>query len=719
MLAALVLLAGPGGRIAWAEGVPTAHLSRLVTLITGQRVSVATTDGTSAVRVINSSQLHPRVPVRVAHVGGDDYVIPASASPYLSRYLDTSLFDVTRLAAAGITNRTPLRITYRPGAAPKLPGITITSSGNGVATGYVTTASAQQFGAALAAQAFTDQQAGWPSSSPLFGSVLGIAAIIPPLPTTTPDFPMVTLIVRVYSAAGTPIPFGFGFLMNQDDGRKYSQFVLVIRGLARVSLPLGHYMGVFDDTTFAPDGSITVRVMPVAGFRVSTADETLSVYARQATVAPSLTTPQPSALEELDVTINGADAKDFSEFSFGYSLSVGSRILLDPTAPPATGSLSQTTRWIRVDPGIPGGTYLYDATFIDPGVPKAQSHAVPMPGGTAQIHETYLADHLGALGATMRMVFAPGQDFAFAEGIPLSMPTHRTEYVVAPVGSVLDDVVLQNVEALWDPGWFEDPAEAAVAGSVRSETWLRNPFSMGVVEPTPANMFPTCLACRSDNRMTFVAFPQDGDPTHVGEPFGSPNGRPVAHFGVYLNGKLILSKADYLGSIFKVPTASGLYRVVNDLDRRLTDAVLSIHLHSEVTFRSAAGQGNPLPPDWSCPTGPPSQCTMLPILAEQIDLNASPVGTLPLGRTTFDLSAGHIDGAADPAITSAGVAVRRSGSVDWTALPVTSAGPGSYRVAFNAPAWMDGKTFDLRVTAADARGGALQQITTRAFMVSS
>ena len=53
--------------------------------------------------------------------------------------------------------------------------MTITSSGGGVATGYVTPSSARTFGAALASQAVADSQAGWPASSPLFGSVTGIA----------------------------------------------------------------------------------------------------------------------------------------------------------------------------------------------------------------------------------------------------------------------------------------------------------------------------------------------------------------------------------------------------------------------------------------------------------------------------------------------------------------------------------------------------------------
>ena len=37
-----------------------------------------------------------------------------------------------------------------------------------------------------------------------------------------------------------------GLLMNVDDGRKYNGFVVIEDGEARVSLPAGHYSGVFD-----------------------------------------------------------------------------------------------------------------------------------------------------------------------------------------------------------------------------------------------------------------------------------------------------------------------------------------------------------------------------------------------------------------------------------------------------------------------------------------
>ncbi len=94
-------------------------------------------------------------------LGGHHYVIPSAAVPYLDHGLGWTLFDVSALAAAEKAGRLPVRITY--GARLRaLPGVTITRSGGGLASGYLTASSARVFGAALIRQ--------FPGGSPLGGS---------------------------------------------------------------------------------------------------------------------------------------------------------------------------------------------------------------------------------------------------------------------------------------------------------------------------------------------------------------------------------------------------------------------------------------------------------------------------------------------------------------------------------------------------------------------
>ena len=154
-----------------------------------------------------------------------------------------------------------------------------------------------------------------------------------------------------------------------------------------------------------------------------------------------------------------------------------------------------------------------------------------------------------------------------------------------------------------------------------------------------------------------------------------------------------------------------------DFNRIFTDSLLSTSIKTDVTFVSSGKTGNEMPSSWFCFTA--RRCRVLPVLQAFVDLHATPQGALPVGTSTFDVSVGHIAGAADTAITNVIVEVRRSGGVVWTPLSVTSLAPGQYRAAFTAHSILSGQTMDLRVTATDADGGVLRQTTTRAFSVSS
>jgi hypothetical protein len=689
--------------------------ARLVTLLTGERVLVGRSPaGRPTLQIVRSTQKGPASHLTTASLKGDQYVIPVSAQPYVGRYLDIRLFDVTKLAAAAMTDRVPLRITYTPGTSPSLPGVTITTSAAGIATGYVTPASARTFGAALASQAVADSQAGWPASSKLFGSVTGIGLDLASQRTVTPDFPQVTLIIKVVSHTGGPVPFGFGFLLNADDGLKYTAFIVVIDGEARVSVPLGHYLGIFDDLTFSSDGTVTARVMPVVDYDVTGGSQTLTVDARLASAPLSVTSPKASAGQELDVSLDGSDAPGHSFFEFGYLFGLpGARILMAPTPPPVVGTLRQVTRWILVDPSTRGGRYLFDASFQADGVPADQAQTIPRISHLATVDDSYASDRLRRLGGAARLVFVPGSFFASATFIPVPMPLHRIEYVRVPAGSLVQDLVLSDLNA-WDPGIMQEGMETARPGSVRRESWLRNPFILDVPDPTAPDPFPICLACLSPGEMTFASALTDGVPTHQAWVFASPDGSPVAHFKVYRNGTVLLQERDSLGDVFSVPTGRATYRVVTDLTRIWTDSLLSTFTSTDVTFRS--GGAIPMPPSWYCFTA--SACSVLPVLRALVDLHAAPRGSVPVGTTRFDVSAGHIAGAADPAISSVRVAVRRSGTSAWRFLPVAKVGPGHYRVSFRALARLNGRAMDMLVTVTDVKGDVLTQTTQRAFLVS-
>ncbi len=117
-----------------------------------------------------------------------------------------------------------------------------------------------------------------------------------------------------------------------------------------------------------------------------------------------------------------------------------------------------------------------------------------------------------------------------------------------------------------------------------------------------------------------------------------------------------------------------MYRVVYELNRRPGGATQSLTTHTELTFRSGAGQGAATPP--------------------------------------------HIQGATGPPITSAKMEVR-VGNGTWQTLPPTVVGPGRYHFPLTTTAAQAGAGVDLRVTGTDANGGRIVQTTTQTFVVAS
>jgi hypothetical protein len=85
----------------------------------------------------------------------------------------------------------------------------------------------------------------------------------------------------------------------------------------------------------------------------------------------------------------------------------------------------------------------------------------------------------------------------------------------------------------------------------------------------------------------------------------------------------------------------------------------------------------------------------------------------------FDLHVGHIQGAADFAIPSVVVSIRRTGTNTWKPLVMSSLGGRDYEARFKAMTWMENRGFDVQVSVTDAKGNVLVQTTDRAFVVGA
>jgi hypothetical protein len=95
--------------------------SSTVTLPTGDHVRVTTTAGKVHVEVQPAAASGPGRVLTTQRHGSEIYVVPAVAKPYLGRFLDQGLFDVTQIKAGLKSNgQLPVRISYQ-GSTPSVP----------------------------------------------------------------------------------------------------------------------------------------------------------------------------------------------------------------------------------------------------------------------------------------------------------------------------------------------------------------------------------------------------------------------------------------------------------------------------------------------------------------------------------------------------------------------------------------------------------------------
>lgn len=724
--AALVALAPPGsaatptGAAVGVAGTGGQTATRTVNLLTGDRVVLSTTSGRTSATIRPPTASGPRSVVTTLRLGDRAYAVPAVARPYLGRYLDPSLFDVSSASALGSTVKVDL--AYSGSAKPVVPGVTVTSARGGLAAGYLTSQSAQTFGAALAKQAVADAQAGWPTRSSLFGSVTRISAVGSGA-VVTPSYPMKTLVIKALDHTGKPLQFGFGIYANMDSGGKGGGLFSIDQGQARVSVPTGNYALISSEDTFNQAGIYTSRVMLVSDYRVASQTQTVTLDARKATTGtPSVSLPKAALVQDLSVTIEGTSADGQGGFGWGTSATPPSaRLRLTPTTKPKHGSIEEQTIVNAVDPAVPGGAYRFDGAWADAGIPVSQHHSAPALTHQNRTDTTYYTDTELRVGGTSRAIFLPGSSFAFSSIFATPMPLKRAEYAFGPAGTQVSELVFTDFTNFDDPGMFSQDSHGIPPGATSATTWLRHPIVQTVPDSPAGSPFALSLACRTKGALFVALEPVDNVATHVGQVFGSADGTPVAHFILSRNGKTLYDADDSFGAVVDTAAASATYRAVGTLDRSLGGTFLSTATKTDVSFVSGATSGPRAPASWYCPADSGSgAATLLPVLRALVDLHGTTRGSVPVGSRAFDVTVGYPAGAGAAKITSVTVEVAVAGSSAWSTLPV-SAGPnaGHYRAAFTAKPFQAGRVMDLRVSATDAAGGILHQTTDRAFLIGN
>jgi hypothetical protein len=661
-------------------------------------------------------------------LGGRSYLIPDAAFAYLGHGLDPSLFDAAKLPRTG---RLPVTITYGGAKAPALPGVTITGSQAGTASGYLTTTSARTFGAALMRQYARDHATGAYGTDGLFanGTTIRLAGSPASPPRPRPMFPMHTLTMKGTTLAGAPDTGDTVAVFNTDDlgrfGDIHSFEQNFYHGEAKFSVPSGHYMAFALYATFGPAGTPAgpQHLVINPGFTVA-ADASVTLAERTASSKVTISTPRPAAQGVFEWTLNLNDA---AGNTFSYSLTdTGPKAPLylnATTRHPLSGSLRVVIDDHMTSPATARSPYTYDLSFA--GAPDViASHFTA--ASLATVAARYYADvpQSGYISRYPQYAFTLAYPF-FVPAIPVSAPLSRTEYMTAGVYWVTGQYMADRMTG---GGGDYDANRTYFAGEKIAENWNGYPL-----HPTLAtsvlgsrDISSTYLsATRTGDTLMFGIVPfGDNTPGHTGEGYWpgdlvTPPGGISGRYELDQNGvKIAAGNADrspqgysaFAGQ-FKVTAAPATFRLTLTADRADKPYVLSTRTSTVWTWRSVHESGNRLPSGWICQNNT-TDCTSQPLMTLDYDVaSLGANGVAPAGAQVIKVSVGHQQLSAGSATRNMTAQFSVDGGSTWQ--PATVKGS---EVSFSAPA---GTKVSLRVSATDSSGSAITETIDNAYAIST
>ncbi|MEY9858878.1 hypothetical protein ABH935_004501 [Catenulispora sp. GAS73] len=694
----------------------------VVVLPTGDRVVVGAGTGTHAPltmeQVPGGSDAFASV-----QIGGDRYVIPSEAAPYVGRSLDLSLFDVTKPAASasGPSTRIPVRLSFAAGITPTAPaGVTVTSVSGQSATGYLTPDSGKAFAQALRDSIKADLAAGRRAGTgPLVSGLTSMAT--PGAGTTTPVQPHYPLhILQVNTLDGTGAPSDVPIvLVNTDNARAFAAQLRSGQGVARVAVPAGDYAAFSYDAVFnAQADTVRLNIVTQDGITVPAtgAVPAVTIDERTATSPVTFTTQRPSSEEAGYVTVGRQDVSgvglSLTELALGPM-----SIYVSPESEPAIGSLAYIVNWVGVSPATAASTYRYNLAVVSDQISANQAYA-PADDSLATLHHTLNLDP--AYGSLQAEV---GSGFDARYGpitfLLLVSGTSTTEYLTGG---------LRWFSTMSPPGEayivLSDDAKRYDAGQTDTRTWAYAPEAPNFgthPAPAPGNAFG-CQACTGAGNMTVTpGMLGDRHPDTEGVDFGADGTAQL-----YWNGQLVSSDTNRYGyNLTNVPPGPATVRAVFDYDRTATGITQSTKTHTDVTI-PYSGRTDPsmtLPAGVDCPPAdaadtPSVPCQILPALTLNYQLNgldAQNTSHSPIQNLV--LHAGHLSygGVGSRArIDSAQVSASFDNGATWQDVR-THGFDGTYAAHWANTA--TGSPVQLRVTATDCLGGSITQTIANPYTV--
>ncbi|WP_194924315.1 hypothetical protein [Catenulispora pinisilvae] len=699
-----------------------------VVLPTGDRVTVGT--GVNAPLTVDQTPGGSDA-FATATVGGDRYVIPSEAAPYVGRALDLSLFDVTKLAAAPDPSaHIPVQLTFAAGVTPTAPaGVTFTAVSGQSATGYLTPDSGRAFAQALRDAIKADLAAGHQAgTAPVFGGLTSMAALGATTPVQ-PYYPLHILQLNTLDSTGAPSN-ALVILFNTDNFRTFNAAVFSRQGVIRVAVPAGNYSAMSLDFVVDPETKTTKFILVTQdGITVPATGDVppATVDDRTATSQVTFTTQKPSTMAGGSFRIRRHDSNGVATGAgfiyLGGDPAGPPTTYVSPEAKPTTGTLDYDVNWIGAGPATASSPYRYNLGVIADHISANQAYA-PADSSLATLRHSFDLDpaygtNTPALDSTF-LTPSGAQDMA-----PLPVPGDSlTEYVTGGL-RWFSNMSLPAVagQASAAPTILEDDPVLYNAGQTASRTWTHAPQapSFGRHPAVTQNLYG-CQACVGAGNMNVtLGMLGDSNKDTTGLDYGASGTAQL-----YWNGQLVSSDTDQLGYLLKnIAAGPATVRTVFDYDRSATGITQSTKIHTDVTI-PYSGQDEPgmkLPSGTSClpasTAGTPSApCQILPALTLNYQLKAlTNTNTSHSPTQNLVLHVGHLSygGVGSQArIASAQVSVSFDNGATWQDVQ-THGDNGTYAAHWANPA--PGSPVQLKVTATDCLGGSITQTITNPYTV--
>jgi hypothetical protein len=695
-------------------------------LITGDIVTVsAMPGGPRAVSVIRAHPDGIGGLFQTFTEGRDLYVVPQSAVPYLGTVLSPGLFDVTLLARqehGAMSLTVALRLRVAAGTV-HLPGITLVHRSGMAATGWLTAASAREFGAALARQAgWGGAPRGQTAAGP--GPLAGVSGIAPAMAGrayavtagVSPAHAALTYALTVHgvNAAGRPDSGDLVLIYNVDSLKAFDGHAVFESGTATVQVPPGHYeaLCVFAGPTVAAE-----TMDPQ--FTVS-GNTSVTLDARRARSLVTVATPSPATNTVMQVGLGRRDA--LGQVA-PYGLIGGGRTAMKVqpfTSGVTVGKLYYYVYTRRFSPAGAHVSYTYDLEFPTTGKVPADEHYTAKASGLAAVASTYPAErphqrsldaHAGALS---------WESDALSVDLPLMTPARRTEYYTASRAVMWADLYYQVwlLKARAMLGQLDSSWVSYRPGERLSAAWGGQPQRPRLLEHKIFIGRTYCPACISGSTLDLLVFPYSDDTaTHRGYPDASGAGPHLTEsqsFDVYADGTEVNKGTGFMQASVTLPSGTRDLRIDYDTVRSAPYFTLAARADTRWTARART---TALPRGWYCTQANQTNCAVLPLLLANYDLPVNLLGQLPRGRVAASLAVSHLAAAAIP-VTSVRMSVSFDGGRSWNKATVTATRHGHYRVRFTVPAPARTDGFGaIRLKATDADGGTLRQTIQHAFAV--